>query len=120
MEEYSASQLLTVLGNKFVEQLRNLPLNEWSAPIRSARGVHLVRVENFHEPEPLPAAEMQSRLRADWKKKQEVLVFEREIARLSQGYDIVLPDETAMRDVVARHVSRANNIWKAAETRKSE
>ena len=50
MEQYSASQLLTVLGDEFVKQLKDLPLNEWSEPIQSARGAHIVRLEEVHEP----------------------------------------------------------------------
>ena len=113
MEKYSASQLLTVLGNKFVKQLMDLPLNEWSKPIQSARGVHLVRVEEVHEPEALPAKEMQSRLREDWKKNKEFAVFKDQISEFAQGYDIILPDETAANTVASRHATQAGKVWKA-------
>lgn len=120
MERYSASQLLTVLGDAFVKQLKGLTLNEWSEPIRSARGTHLVRLEEIHEPEALPAEEMQSRLREDWKKKQEFSAFERQISDLSAGYTIILPDAAAARNAAARYASQTDKIWNAAGSGASE
>lgn len=48
MERYSASQLLVVLGAGFVDALGAMPTGEWTGPIESGRGWHLVRLESFH------------------------------------------------------------------------
>lgn len=68
MEGYFHSQLLTVMGHDFTRALKSHPVGEWVGPIRSGRGWHLVRVESFQPPAPLPTQERNRRLQEDWKK----------------------------------------------------
>lgn len=88
MEYYAASQLLTVLGAEFVSALRGLPEGQWTGPVRSGRGWHLVLLEGFHAPQPLPAEEIDRRLRADWQEQQVRESRQAGIAALRAGYVI--------------------------------
>lgn len=120
MEQYSSNQLLTLLGHKFVKAVREMPLKQWSPPIQSARGTHIVKLHKIHEPIPLPPDEMHARLRSDWKKRHQAAVFDNEIERLSASYEIVLPDEAALSEAVVRHDEKALSKWASAAPRDGE
>ena len=92
MREYTAGQLLTLLGYKFERALRALPVGEWQGPLRSGRGWHLVRVLARHEPRDLPQPERLRRLRADWDAGHREKSREHRLAELRAHYDIVLPE----------------------------
>lgn len=103
MQGYYFSQLLTVLGHDFARALKSLPQGEWSGPVRSGRGWHLVRLQAFHPRSPLPAEERDRRLREDWKKDALNRTYDAKIAEMSGRYRIVLPEfaaspQTAQRD----------------------
>ena len=52
------------------------------------RGWHLVLLEGFHAPQPLPAGELDRRLRADWQEQQLHESRQAGIAALRAGYVI--------------------------------
>ena len=120
MEQYSSNQLLTLLGHKFVRAVREMPLDQWSSPIQSARGVHIVKLDTIHEPTPLPQDEMDTRLRSDWKKMHQAEVFDSEIARLSMHYHIVLPEADSVDEAVVRYQEKAKSKWASAAPSKGK
>ena len=120
MEQYSSNQLLTLLGHKFVRAIRDMPVDQWSSPIQSARGVHIVKLDTIHEPIPLPSDEMQARLRDDWKKRYQAQVFDSEIERLSTRYEITLPDADTVGEAVVRNQEKARSKWASAAPRDGE
>lgn len=91
MERYSDGQLTNILGPEFTASLRDLPIGTWTGPIRSARGWHLVRLEQFHEAEPLPPAEIDRLLRDDWRERRRHETRTAAIAALRAGYEIEGP-----------------------------
>lgn len=92
MEFYSASQLLTVLGANFSQRLKSLTPGVWAGPIRSGRGWHIVRLEQFHPPEPFPKEELDRLLREDWKTAFRQTTFDARLAEMRSNYRISLPD----------------------------
>jgi peptidyl-prolyl cis-trans isomerase C len=90
MAYYTADQLISVLGVQFVNEIRELPLGKWSGPIRSARGWHLVRLEARHPAEPLPAAELDRRIRADWVEQWKLDRRAVLVAQLRERYQVDL------------------------------
>jgi peptidyl-prolyl cis-trans isomerase C len=92
MRQYTAGQLLTLLGYKFEQALRTLPVGEWRGPVQSGRGWHLVRVSARHEPEDLPEPERLRRLRADWDAQHRERSRERRMVELRSHYEVVLPE----------------------------
>lgn len=91
MEHYSAHQLFTVLGMPFAEALKTLPPGEWAGPLQSARGWHLVRLIGFYSPEPLPPAELNRRLQADWAAQYVLATRAQRVEELKSGYIIDMP-----------------------------
>lgn len=96
MERYSAHQLITVLGMPFVEALKALPPGDWTGPVQSGRGWHLVRLIGFYPPEPLPPAELDRRLRADWAEQYVLATREQRVEELKSGYVIDMPQGFAI------------------------
>lgn len=92
MDRYSISQLLYVLGQDFVGSIAQHQPGEWFGPVRSGRGWHLVRIDAFHESEPLPEADVAERLRADWIAAKEKEVRRNQVDRISEAYEIVIED----------------------------
>jgi hypothetical protein len=56
----------SVYGNGFFEQIENYPVGEWSGPVMSAYGVHLVRVLDNQPAQSSSLAEMRATLLRDW------------------------------------------------------
>ncbi|WP_306150530.1 MULTISPECIES: peptidylprolyl isomerase [unclassified Roseibium] len=95
MDRYSVSQLLYVLGQDFVGTLAQHQPGTWFGPVRSGRGWHLVRIEAFHQSEPLPGPVAAERLRADWIAWQEKELRRKQLDRISVAYDIVIEDQNS-------------------------
>jgi hypothetical protein len=83
-------------GSGFFEALGELPVGDWSGPVDSALGRHLVRVMERREAR-LPAlAEIRDRVEMDWRAAfAETLRTERYEA-LRARHEVVLPDAAAV------------------------
>jgi len=91
MERYTSRQLLMLLGFRFDQALRRLPVGEWQGPIESGRGWHLVRVTERHEPRLLPDDVLQLQLVENWKNDWRKRRRDETFAALRARYDVVLP-----------------------------
>ncbi len=87
---YSARDLGDLFGADNARRIFELPPGQWQGPLRSAEGVHFVRVV-AREPAHLPAfEEVQNSVREDWRRaRQSDLVAER-VAALRAQYRIVV------------------------------
>ncbi len=56
----------SVYGNGFFAQIENFPVGQWSGPVVSAYGVHLVRVLDSQGAQASSSAEMRARVLRDW------------------------------------------------------
>lgn len=65
-ENEEAVEIRKSLGNSFVEGLKSSPLNEWSGPIQSGFGYHLVFITMKKEPLPLPLETIEERVLNDY------------------------------------------------------
>ena len=92
LEDYTVSQLLTLLGSDFVQSLDTLEPGAWAGPIRSARGWHAVRITARHDPKPLPDQELQRRLREDWEAEYRRQTYDAQLADMRRHYRIDLAD----------------------------
>ena len=91
LERYTQVQLITVLGGDFVRTLGELPVGQWTGPIESGRGQHLVQIEKFHPREIYPPEELERQLQIDWKARYRERVRESWLARARQNYVVTLP-----------------------------
>lgn len=96
LEAYTAQQLLALFGFDFVSRIKQLTPGDWSGPLRSARGWHVVRVNAFNEASPLPEEELQRRLSEDWQSEFRRRTYDAQLAEMRRNYRIdvpVLPDQ---------------------------
>ncbi len=65
LQRISQKEIAAVMGTDFARELMAQPVGEWSGPLRSERGWHVVRVEQHQSPQPLPNDLLQQQLRRD-------------------------------------------------------
>ncbi len=82
----------SVFGNGFSEGLTTLDVGEWTGPIRSGYGVHLVKVVAI-EPSQLPSlAEIHGVVQRDWRRAASEDLAQAQYEALARNYEIVAPD----------------------------
>lgn len=92
MERYTAEQARVIFGDAFTAAVDALPPGEWTGPIESSRGWHLVRLETFHPPEPLNDRDLGVRLREDWAQEAWMTMRHQQLDDLRHNYDMALPE----------------------------
>ncbi|MGB0132441.1 peptidyl-prolyl cis-trans isomerase [Dokdonella sp.] len=65
VDDMSASEIGRVFGNRFVDGLANLKQDEWSEPIRSGFGLHLVRIVGLEQDRAATLAEVRQAVERD-------------------------------------------------------
>ncbi|WP_193139034.1 peptidyl-prolyl cis-trans isomerase [Meridianimarinicoccus sp. MJW13] len=93
MEGYSEAQIQTVLGPEVFEAIAELPPDTWSGPLQTGRGWHVVRLTSVTGPQPLPAQELDRRLREDFALRHHVETRDKRILDMRKAYDIRLPSD---------------------------
>lgn len=77
-------------GKPFAQVLFELPLNQWTGPVESFRGIHYVRVTATHDPELPPFEKMESYLRTDYLLQKSRDSQQRKIDGPRKDYEIIL------------------------------
>jgi hypothetical protein len=94
----SPSEVARHFGNDFAAAVFELEPGDWTGPLRSGYGLHLVRVKERSEAFRRPLEEVRDRVR------DELLAFRRRemdeklFERLSEGYEIVIEEPTPATD----------------------
>jgi peptidyl-prolyl cis-trans isomerase C len=81
-------ELAGIFGGAFAAQVMRLPVGEWSAPVASSFGMHVVRVEAHvagHHP---ALAEVRTAVTRDWHDERRAAADRAALVRLRQRYDI--------------------------------
>ncbi|WP_223426112.1 peptidylprolyl isomerase [Tateyamaria pelophila] len=114
---------MTVLGWDFSAQIRELEPGEWTGPIRSGRGWHLVRLDAFHPPKTLPPDELNRILREDWTQAYSQRSFERRLDNMRASYKIDLPSsmepQTRLPDLLRAGTEPSDQTPQAVEARQA-
>jgi hypothetical protein len=84
------SDIAGQFGDAFAEQLRKLPEGQWSGPVASGLGLHLVRVARRSVPAPSRLAEVRQRVENDWRSAAIKVAEAKAYRDLLQGYDVVI------------------------------
>ena len=88
----TAQVVSSVLGPQFAQAVFSLKPGEWSGPIESGYGLHLVRVSSVQEPQLLPLSKIRTRVMEEWRKEQEKLAMDRFLAELRKKYGVVVDE----------------------------
>lgn len=81
-------QLRREFGLSFATSLKNLRMNEWSAPITSGLGLHLIRVTGMSEFQTAKLADVKQRVLIDYQLAQHELISQRAIGALKKKYRV--------------------------------
>ena len=77
-------------GKPFAQIVFDMPLDQWSGPIESFRGIHYVRVTAEHPPDLPPFEQMESFLRTDYFMQKARQSQADKIDELRNNYDVVV------------------------------
>ena len=94
-------------GPDFARAVFALEASNWSGPVQSGYGLHLVRVSAIKEASMPPLSEIRERVTAEWRRERETQAKDRYLAELRKKYDIVADDE--IKVLIAPQADRRND-----------
>ncbi len=77
-------------GTIFAEALATIPVGQWSGPVPSAYGFHLVRLHSRTPSAMQPLAEIRPKVAREWENDRRTRAREARIAELRKAYDVVI------------------------------
>lgn len=86
----SESDVAGIFGTEFAAQVMALPLDQWSAPVRSSFGVHLVRVREKVAAAAPTLELVRNAVQRDWLEEQRAAANRTALERLRKRYEIVI------------------------------
>ena len=85
-----ASDVSAVLGDDFVAALGKLPVGQWSGPVASGAGLHLVRIDRRDPPLAPRLADVRQKVENDWRSAATQKAVGEAYVKLLEGYDVVI------------------------------
>lgn len=90
LDDVPALDLATQFGDEFAAALDKAPLGQWTGPIPSGFGLHLVKLERRDAPPPPKLADLRQRLENDWRSAAVRKAEDDNLNALLKGYDVVI------------------------------
>lgn len=91
-KQYSLSQVQDKFGVEFAQVLSGLDIEEWSNPVRSAYGFHLICPLEVDQLPPPAFVEVQDKLILEWRAQRRIELRKEMLAQLRGKYRVKLPD----------------------------
>lgn len=85
-----ASDVAAQFGDPFVDALRGQPLGQWSGPLASGLGLHLVRVGARSNPAPPSLDKVRQAVTNDWHNTQRRRAEDEAYRKVLANYDVVI------------------------------
>ena len=89
-EAIGAGEAAELFGDEFAAALDRVPLGEWSGPVGSGLGQHLVRVRERHPAAPPSLTTIRQTVENDWRAAMARARTERAYRALLKRYDVVI------------------------------
>ncbi|QCK15440.1 peptidyl-prolyl cis-trans isomerase [Mangrovivirga cuniculi] len=89
-ESIYANKLNSELGGKIAESLQELPLNQWTGPVESGFGTHLIYLTDRTEPKLPSFAQMKDVIRRDYDYDMEIESRKKIYDNIKSGYELKL------------------------------
>jgi len=86
--DVAATEVARLFGEAFAGELLKAPVGEWSGPLRSGYGAHLVRIDAREPGRAPPLAEVREQVRRDWAAAQRRAALDAQYQALRQRYAI--------------------------------
>lgn len=90
LDDVPALDLAAQFGDEFAAALDKAPLGQWTGPIPSGFGLHLVKLERRAAPPPPKLADLRQRLENDWRSAAVRKAEDANLNALLEGYDVVI------------------------------
>jgi peptidyl-prolyl cis-trans isomerase C len=90
LESAPAIDIASAFGDEFAAALDKAPVGQWSGPVLSGFGLHLVKVERREAPPAPKLADLRQRLGNDWRSAAVRKAEEDNLNALLEGYDVVI------------------------------
>ena len=88
-------------GAGFAGEIANLPPGEWSGPVRSGFGLHLVRVSAITPPAGPSLADIRAAVAREWENERRVASLAESYRKLRERYEVVI-EATQLASAAAR------------------
>ena len=98
--DVDGDEIAGIFGARFADRVTELSPGAWHGPVESGYGVHLVFVHRRTEPRVPALAEVEQRVRDEWRAARRREVNEAIFAKLLEGYEVV--EEPAAPRTAAR------------------
>jgi parvulin-like peptidyl-prolyl cis-trans isomerase-like protein len=92
VERMAGDLIAGQFGEDFASQIDTLPMGEWSGPIASGLGVHLVRVTQRIAPAVPPLGVIRDQVAREWENARRAQVRDADYTKIRARYDVVMPD----------------------------
>ncbi len=79
-----------IFGDRFANSLDGIEIGEWSGPVASVYGSHLVRISKRSEPRPATLDDVREAVERDWREVQRTALNDALYDELRKNYDIVI------------------------------
>ena len=89
-EAIGAGEAAELFGDDFAAELNRMPPGEWSGPVASGLGQHLVRIRKRQPAAPPSLATIRQRVENDWRAAMARDRTERAYRALLKRYDVVI------------------------------
>ncbi|MGB5767457.1 MAG: peptidylprolyl isomerase [Arenicellales bacterium] len=115
LTQASQNKIRQSFGEAFAADVVKLPVGDWSGPIYSQLGVHLVRVSK-HTAGYLPElAEVRDQVERDYLAQRRQQLKDKAYEMLREGYEVVIQEAATEKDTVAKFSGGAVAATQAAE-----
>ena len=92
LDQSGESEITATFGDEFTLALRNLPQGQWSGPVASGLGLHLVRITERIAPQQPSIASVRQRLENDWRAAAVAKAQDTAYTAMAKGYDVVIEE----------------------------
>lgn len=82
--------IATEFGDDFADSLAKAPLGQWTGPVASGFGLHIVRIVRREQPPRPKLEDIRQRLENDWRSAAVQQAEEDNLNSLLKGYDVVI------------------------------
>ena len=86
----SSADIAAQFGDEFTLGLRGQPTGQWSGPVASGLGLHIVRVTKRGAAQPPVLVKVRQRVENDWRAAAATKAQSDAYARILKGYDVVI------------------------------
>ena len=102
------SDVASVFGNEFAQQLARLESGRWAGPVESGYGWHLVYVRERTDGRSRPLAEVREAVRREWQEARRKEIVDATYNKLRKQYVVIVEASKPLADAASPSLNGAN------------